>query len=351
MKEIIFVTPNLANGGAERVTAVLASELAKRGNRVILAYMKDSNQIYGTEDLIQTHFLFPCRRRTLYYTAGKIWKLRNLIREHPQASVVAMLPYETLYTFLAGFGQRRKIIYSLRNDPAHMEGKLEKFIKNVIYPTAGTIVFQTQEAKAFFGIKMRNNGIVIPNPIRQDLPMRFKGKRKKEIVAVGRLAVQKNYPLLLSAFAKIHKDYPEWKLKIYGEGSLKTSLEHLCGKFLIKEAVEFCGFVPDVAEKINKSGMFVMSSDYEGISNAMLEALGSGVPCICTDCPTGGARTFIQHNKNGLLIPVGDCGAMVTAMKKLINTPDFAEQLSYEAVKIRQKLSVSVIADEWEKIL
>lgn len=351
MKEIIFVTPNLANGGAERVTAVLASELAERGNRVIVAYMKDRKQVYETGDLVQTKYLFPRRRGKLYRTAGKIWNLRRLIKKHPQATVVAMLPYETLYTFLASFGQRRRIIYSLRNDPAQMKGKLERFIGNVIYPTAGTIVFQTREAKAFFGTRLRNKGVVIPNPVRQDLPKRFDGKRKREIAAVGRLVPQKNYPLLLRAFAGIHMDYPDWKLKIYGEGSLKNDLEHLCRELSLEKAVGFCGFVPDPADRINESGMFVMSSDYEGISNAMLEALGSGVPCICTDCPAGGTRTFIQHKKNGLLVPVGDCSALRAAMEKLIKQPEFAEKLSREAVKIRQRLSVNAIADEWEKIL
>lgn len=351
MKEIIFVTSNLANGGAERVTAVLASELAERGNHVILAYMKDRKRVYETSGAVWEKYLYPRRREKLYRTLGKIWNLRKLIKKYPQASVVAMLPYETFYTFLACLGQKRRVIYSLRNDPAHMTRRLDRFIGKVIYPSAGTVVFQTQQAMEFFSTRIRSKGVVIPNPIRQDLPERFAGKRKKEITAVGRLAPQKNYPLLLRAFSDIHKDYPDWKLKIYGEGSLRDDLEQLCRELSLEQAVEFCGFVPDAVKRMNESGMFVMSSDYEGISNAMLEALGSGVPCICTDCPAGGTRAFIRHRQNGLLVPVGDRKALRDAMEELIMHPEFAGRLSREAVKIRQRLSVSVIAEEWEKTL
>lgn len=351
MKEIIFVTPNLANGGAERVTAVLAAKLAERGNRVILAYMKDSKQVYEPSGAVVTKYLYLRRRDRLCRTLGKIWNLRKLIKKHPKASVVAMLPYETLYTFLACLGQKRRVIYSLRNDPAHMKRKLERFIGKVIYPFAGTIVFQTQQAMEFFSARVRSKGVVIPNPISHDLPERFAGKRKKEIAAVGRLVPQKNYPLLLYAFSDIHKDYPDWKLKIYGEGSLRNNLEQLCRDLSLEQAVDFCGFVPDAAKRMNKSGMFVMASDYEGISNAMLEALGSGVPCICTDCPAGGARAFIQHRQNGLLVPVGDRTALKAAIEELITHPEFSERLSMEAVKIRKKLSADAVVQEWEKIL
>lgn len=91
----------------------------------------------------------------------------------------------------------------------------------------------------------------------------------------------------------------------------------------------------------------VSSSDYEGISNSMLEALAIGLPCICTDCPVGGAKMVIKNNINGILIPVGDQKALEQKMILLAENDELIEKLSQNAVKIRTKLSISNIADEW----
>lgn len=350
MREIIFVTPNLANGGAERVTAVLASEFAERGCRVILAYMKDSRKIYKTSGKLEEVYLFPEHKTKLLRFAGKLLGLRRLLKAHPGAAVAAMLPYETLYTFLACLSLRRRAVYSLRNDPGHMKTKLDWLIKTVIYPGAKAVVFQTEEARSCFRAAVWKKGIVIPNPLGP-LPEPSGNARKKEIAAVGRLTPQKNYPLLLAAFAKIHAKYPKWRLKIFGEGELKEPLKRLCARLSLESSVEFCGVVPDVAERIRDSGMFVMTSDYEGISNAMLEALALGLPCICTDCPPGGARAFIRDGENGILIPVGDEGALEAAMTRLIEEPGLAKRFSREAVKVRQKLEAKAIAERWERVL
>ena len=102
---------------------------------------------------------------------------------------------------------------------------------------------------------------------------------------------------------------------------------------------------------MNSSAIFVSSSDYEGISNSMLEALGMGVPTICTDCPIGGAREMISDGENGILVPVGDDNTLYLAMKKIIENPDFANKISNNAVRIRDQYPVRKIAEEWLKYI
>ena len=97
--------------------------------------------------------------------------------------------------------------------------------------------------------------------------------------------------------------------------------------------------------------MFVSSSDYEGMSNSMLEAMALGLPVICTDCPAGGARAVIRNGENGILTPVGDANALYLAMKNLAETPDFAETLGKNAVKIRTEQSVEKIIEKWMDII
>ena len=97
--------------------------------------------------------------------------------------------------------------------------------------------------------------------------------------------------------------------------------------------------------------MFVCTSDYEGLSNSMLEAMAIGLPCVCTDCAGGGARMMIRDHENGLLTPVGDAQAVYAAMKEIIETPLLAQQLSAAASAVRGQLSISQIADRWEAMI
>lgn len=350
MKKVIFVTPNLANGGAEQVTSVLASALAEKEIDVEVVFMKDGADVYQLSSRV--------KRRSFYFggnrvsrIGGKIRRLRRLMKENEGAVFVAMLPFETFYTYLASFGLRIRVVYSLRNDPASMKSSLDHFIRKVIYPEASQIVFQTEEARAFFPERIQKKGVVIPNPVSTGLPIRYEGKRKREIVTIGRLKKQKNYPLLLQAFSDVNQKYPDWRLRIFGEGELEGELRALCMELGIENTVEFCGFRKNVVEEINRSGMFVMASDYEGISNAMLEAMASGVPCICTDCPSGGARMMIRDHENGILVPVGDRAGLAGAMVELIENPQLAERLSQKAVEIRKDLSAERIAEAWIRIL
>lgn len=350
MKKVIFVTPNLSNGGAERVTVMLANELAKDNIGVTLVYMKDDITSYRPEMNVKVCYFFTKGNR-IKRLISKIVRLRKLMKKHKDATYVAMLPYETLYTYIAAFGLRQKVVYSLRNDPSNMKGWLWWVIKNIIYPKAGCIVFQTEAARDYFPEKIQKKSVVIPNPISENLPERYLGERRKEIVTVGRLTSQKNYPLMLSAFANVHSIYPDWKLRIFGQGTLENELKALCKEKKIEDFVEFCGFQSNVIEEINQSGIFVLSSDYEGISNAMLEALATGIPCVCTDCPAGGARMIIQDHKNGILVPIRDEKKLTEAIIELIENPDLAERLSRNAIKIGESLSTQRIAEMWSSVI
>ena len=188
--------------------------------------------------------------------------------------------------------------------------------------------------------------MVIPNPLEpKEEP--YAGAREKRIVAVGRLNVQKNHKLLLRAFAAFTKGHSGYVLEIYGQGEQEAELRALAGKLEIDGSVIFKGFSTHVLSDIRTASMYVLSSDYEGISNSMLEAMALGLPVIATDCPIGGSRMYIRDGVNGLLVPVGDAGALAGAMGKLADDPAIGERLGAEAVKLREELTVSKIADRF----
>jgi len=148
--------------------------------------------------------------------------------------------------------------------------------------------------------------------------------------------------------SQIHKDY---KLIIYGRGHMLRELKLPRKKLNLEEKVKFPGYVDNLMERIKNASIYVSSSDFEGISNSMLEALAMGIPSICTDCPVGGAAMVIENNKNGILIPVGDVKALSGAMLKIIEDKEFANLLSTEAVKVRKKYDVSKICKKWIDII
>ena len=198
-----------------------------------------------------------------------------------------------------------------------------------------------------FPAYIRKKGMVIPNPVSGTLPAVYAGERTEEIAAVGRLEPQKNYGMLLRAFAAFRQKFVTYRLHIFGRGGMREELERLAGDLGIRDAVVFEGFAPDVPERIRGMGMYVLSSDYEGMSNSLLEAMAMGMPCISTDCPIGGSRMCMDSGRRGILTPVGDEAAFAGAMERLASDAAFASELSGRAAEIREEYSEETVSGVW----
>ena len=144
-------------------------------------------------------------------------------------------------------------------------------------------------------------------------------------------------------------DYPDYILQIYGDGPEKQSLLNYIISKELDDRVLIRSHVPDIHNSIRDCTMFVSTSDWEGLSNSMLEAMAIGLPTVCTDCDGGGARMMIQDHVNGLLVPKGDVQAVYQAMKKIIEDEELAEKLSINCSKLKEELSVDNIVNEWIK--
>ena len=170
-------------------------------------------------------------------------------------------------------------------------------------------------------------------------------------MAVGRLNKQKNFCMLIDAFAAFYKQHPEYTLSIYGNGDLELSLQEYIDKKDLSSVVVLEGFCSDVHRNILKAGMFVMSSDFEGMPNALLEAMAIGLPCISTDCPCGGPRMLITPYENGLLVPTNDCEKMLEAMLYMAEHSEQAQKMAEHASEVGKKAAVDEIAKEWLNII
>lgn len=340
---IIIVISRPEMGGAQRVSINLADWInAKTEHKASIVALSHLDKGAYNMSLRDYHYL---------KSINKVCELRALLKDLQADIVLTMGVPLCIYTVPATIGLPLKHVVSERNDPAHFAGKRSTaIISRELIKLADAYVFQTKEAQAFYGGRIARNSVIIPNPLFniQSMPLSiYNGEREKTIVTVGRLNPQKNHKLLIDAFSVIHKQYPEYSLKIWGEGSERNSLE----EFVKEKGLEKHVFLPGVSNKVFKEifrcSMFVLSSDFEGMPNALMEAMALGLPCISTDCPCGGPSFLINNEENGLLVDVGNKQQIVDAIIKLIEHPSLASKIGHNAFAIRTQLSEQVVNKRW----
>lgn len=298
MKTIMIVTRNMLAGGAERVIAQLAN------------YFVSKN--------------YNCYLVTLYKD-------------------------EVFYSINTNV----KICQISSGSKSRLFDKLNRYmqLRKIVYPFAEGIVFQTQKAQSFFPNKIKDKSIVITNPIDINrIPFQCKKERKKRIVAAGRLELQKNFMLLIDAFNDFQKENEEYSLVIYGEGTLRKQLQTKIDELGLQKKIFLPGKEEKLLEIINDSAMFVLSSDYEGLPNVLIEAMCMGMPVIATDCPSGGPRELINNNINGILVPVNNKKKLVEAMIRLTDN-DLAKKMGDNAYNIRKIYEKQDVFEKWENFL
>lgn len=346
MNKVLFVISAMNGGGAERVISILANHYASQGDEVIILMVAGDESAYPLDPRVRVLSIGQPSRGSIRARVKRLLAMRRFFKAHKEHTIISFGTEINLFTILASIGLKNKVILSERNDPNRCSFS---GFRNLIYSIRGEFVFQTQDAKDCFSENIKRRGTVIPNPIRKNLPDPWSGEREKKIAAVGRLEDQKNYGLLLRAFAGFHKRYPEYSLHILGKGKKEGELKELTRKLGIADAVVWEGFKANAQEYIKKYAMYVLSSDYEGIPNALLEALAMGIPCISTDCPIGGPKLCMESGKNGLLVPVGDAGALQTAMEELAENPLKAQEMGRCGIEIRERFSEDTIINMWNE--
>lgn len=388
-KELIFVISCMSGGGAERVVSLLSSNAIKRGYDVTLmitgqtmseAELSDIDKnikVISVPDLIRCNAKIRSDGIMLYARAvGKLTKqsdksrilkyksrnydkisfMRSFFKMHKNSAVAAFL-YDSIFLSLLSVNKSNRLIISERGDPEQTTSETTKsFIKRE-FKNAGCFVFQSYGVEEWYKKNTPVRGTVIFNPVKSDLPEPFEGERKKRVVNFCRISSQKNLTMLVDAFALFHERFPDYELFIYGDAVGNDAEGYIdkvnseIKKNSLEDSVHIFSARRDVHNLIYDCAMFVSSSDYEGMSNSMLEAMAMGMPCVCTDCPAGGARAVIKNEVNGLLTPVGDAKALADAMIRIAENPDFAEMLGKNASEIRKTQSVEKITDRWMEII
>lgn len=346
-KKILFVVSQLKVGGAAKMIKYVANLCVSHfGSVTMMSYLDD----YTPTDLNPA-----IRRIDLGLSIHKIpiWRVRALVkhrkvlREGKYDIVCTFLPDMSAMSRLASMGRNTIVVSAERGDPFEFS-KFWKAFTTWTYAKSDYCFFQLDKARDFFGERVAKHSFVIPNPyVPVDGVSPYFGERKKTIVSAGRFADQKRFDILIQSFAKVHKTHPDYRLVLYGDGDCKPMYQELSNKLGIAEYVDYPGYVSDVASCIREDGIFVLSSDYEGIPNSLIEAMSVGLPCVATNCTPGGPDFLTDSGKRGLLVPIRDVDKMAAAINNLIENPDLAATLSKDAADIVKVLDIEVINKMW----
>lgn len=398
-KKVVMVMPHMVGGGAERVAAQIMNKLNERGydTRFILTSAKKNEVVRSdlnekTELILLTEEMksettgqklahLPARAYStifgkLYEKQNKFvpaligkatieWQyhreiawLRKYMQDNPDMTVIVFLQPSIPMVLLAAQGLPNKVIISERGDPLRLMKKRygKPFIEKY-YTRADAAVFQTKDAKKVYPEAIAKKGKVIFNPLKEELPKPYHGERNKNITTFCRISNQKNLPLLVEAFDQVHYKHSEYTLRIIGDApnaegeAVLQALDKQIDDLNLKESVKLEPFMKNVHEAVIKDAMYVNSSDYEGISNAMLEAMAIGMSVVCTDCPIGGAKATITDGENGLLVPIQNAEELANAMNRVIEEAGLTDKLSQNASKLRDEISLDSITDKWISLL
>ena len=174
------------------------------------------------------------------------------------------------------------------------------------------------------------------------------------MVQSGRLVDFKNQAMLLRAFLKVRKKHPDYSLRIYGPDSrdgTKQELESIIRDNCAQDFITLMGGSDELERELPRAEIYAFSSDYEGMPNALLEAMTLGMAVVATDCPCGGPRTVIDHGVNGLLIPVGDEKAMEAGINRLIEDKQLAQALREQARRISGRINGQAVLAQWKSYI
>lgn len=334
-KTIMLYLTSLNKGGAERVFVQLAEKFAQHGYRsiIVTSYInKERGEYELSENVLRLSLeQDQIAQSRLMRNYTRIKKLRELCKEYNPAILISCMQEPNFRAMLATMGLPIKNLVSVCNAAdKEYPGIMGKFVGKVLMPMAEGCVFQTEDEKAWFPKRLQDKGRIIMNQVNTAFfEAEFSGTRH-DFVSVGRLNYQKNQALLIKSFASI-ADKTEENLLIYGAGEKYDSLQTLITELGMTDRIKLMGNTNDVANAIKGAKAFVLSSDFEGLPNALLEAMALGLPCICTDCLGGGPAMVIENGKNGILVPMGDEKALSAAMLDMLLNEEKAEAMGKAA--------------------
>ncbi|WP_066633810.1 glycosyltransferase [Desulfolucanica intricata] len=352
MINILFIIHRLSYGGAEKILTFLANKLSIDGGfRVYIYTYEDTCKYHVLHDAVSFIGENDVAKMRFIRRFKQVIQMKRVIKRVKPDIIISFLTMSNFLSVLAGKLTYTPVIISERGDPYQYTSFWDK-IFCFINSFADGAVFQTDAARKFYPRRLQKKSTVIANPvfIKDESVIANLDSPANEIAFVARFEiVQKRQDIMVQAFKIVNEKYPEMVLKFYGDGPDLDYVKNMVESMGLKDKVIFMGLSNNPTKDISNARVFVLSSDYEGIPNALIEAMAIGMPVVSTDCSPGGARLLIENEVNGLLVPAGDYLAIAQAIIRYIENPDFARQCGNAAKQIKTKYAPEKIINQWKE--
>lgn len=337
-------------GGAEKQIVMLANAMADRGHDVTLISISADNNCYKLNEGVD-YLSLPDRCKGILRIGSRyidIWKTLRCIKPDITVNYWFQSAYMTAMMKKSVTG---KVVYSERGDPGDREySGVLGLIRRLTLPRIDAFVFQSNAAKGYFDKRVQARSVVIPNPVLINAePCSESETRRKSIVTIGRLHPQKNQRLLIDAFAMVAKGMPDYSLEIYGDGDLKEELQQRIRDLGLSNRAFLKGTSTHIHKLIRDASLFVLSSNYEGLPNTLLEAMALGIPVISTDYKPGGVSEIIEHGRNGWIAKRGDAESLAALIAHAIENRSDSARVAEKGKVDVSKLAPNLVYGKWNE--
>lgn len=344
---LLFIGGPIDVGGAGKMLQFVANSCASLFEKVILYSIEQNSR--PTDLDVSVDFV----SNPFEATNTNMWRLRTMIEirkkvKQIKPDFVCSFTTETAtWVRFATLGLKTCVTSAERGDPFSLPS-IWKPIAKWVFRKSNACFFQLEHACDFYGPAIKKKSFVIPNPfiLKNEVAV-YSGERKKTIVSAGRFVIEKGFDVLIDAFSIVEKTHPEYKLVIWGEGPLLENYKKQIEKLGIFDKVLFPGYSSNVAASVQKEGIFVLSSRFEGIPNVLIEALSIGIPVVTTDCSPGGPRFLVEEGKRGSIVKIDDVCNMANSINQLIEDKELYKKFVTKGPEIRSLLSKDKISGMW----
>lgn len=342
--KVFIMVDNFGIGGVQKMAKFIFASLREKNNECTLVSLYKNINSSCSENITQIEL---CDKSADKITV--LMNLRKVVNLHKPDIVCAFGTGVSVYTFIALLGNKTKIIAAERNAPSMMSNKWKIFAR-IVFPLCDGAVFQLRDAMEFYGLQESNRVKIIENPYLGNIYLEYTVAANRENViacASARIDRQKGLDTLIRAFQLIIEKYPEYRLHIYGNVKNDHKLKELIDELGVTDKIDFMGETKNLAEVIHNVRIFALPSRFEGIPNALLEVMGSGVPTVSCDCVPGGPKLLTENGKAGVLSGVDNHIEFAEKICLLLENDDLCNAISQEALMVQTKFSSDQISRKW----
>lgn len=357
MKTLMIITGGLGTGGLERISCFIANRFIEKGWRVVVLTLlqrpEDSCSFQALDkQVIVKQFegsINPVRHKI---RSIRIWKrmIRMYTREFNPDSILAMtFKIASMVCLFAPKTATKVTIREISDPKSKVRNRLMNLLTEFWCRKVKNVIFQTNWEKACYHKRIQNKGVVIPNPLSIHVGS-FGSFHEKKMFTLSRLLInQKRQDILIQAFSLFHKKYPEYVLEIYGKGDDKSKIESIISDYGCKDFIRIVDPIPNIHDRVKNYRCFILTSDFEGMSNALVECYSSGIPCVSSDWP--GVEDVVSNGVDGLIYKRQNVEQLSSLLSLVASDNDLCQSITTRAISNSKRFEGDMIISKYCEVI